>query len=146
MKESGKYSTSVIHSNIVRKVSLLNWLLLFVLFPRNLEYHLSDGADEISTSFFSSKLTEPENKACWLRSWVQIHPPGPLFPVMKLRRCSDLLFDSCRTNISNPSMSLKCQRIYKCRHCALLPPSLSIFCFQKQFQFIFIPMQGPTNR
>ena len=43
-------------------------------------------------------------------------------------------------------MSLKCQRIYKCHHCALLPPSLSIFCFQKQFQFIFIPKQGPTNR
>ena len=71
MKEPGKGLTSVLHSNIVRKVSLLNWLLLFVLFPRNLKYHLSDGADEISTSFFSSKLTERENKACWLRSWVQ---------------------------------------------------------------------------
>ena len=29
---------------------------------------------------------------------------------MELLYCSELLFDSCHTNISNPSLSLKCQR------------------------------------
>jgi hypothetical protein len=32
-----------------------------------------------------------------LRSWVQIIPPGPLFTVVQVRYCFELVFDSCRT-------------------------------------------------
>jgi hypothetical protein len=33
-----------------------------------------------------------------LRSWVQILPPGPLFPVVQIRYWNELGFSDCRTN------------------------------------------------
>ena len=32
-----------------------------------------------------------------LRSWVQIIPPGPLFPVVQIRYCFEFNFNNCRT-------------------------------------------------
>jgi len=34
----------------------------------------------------------------WLRSWVQIIPPGPFFPVVQLRYYFRFIVGGCRTN------------------------------------------------
>jgi hypothetical protein len=47
---------------------------------------------------FHPKLTEWENKTCWLRSWVQL-PPGPFLSVLEIRYYFELILGSCQIKL-----------------------------------------------
>ncbi|HJY10905.1 MAG TPA: hypothetical protein VJ250_08125, partial [Nitrososphaeraceae archaeon] len=61
------------------------------------------GFDQQLNSHSSAAILEGCRE---LRSWVQIHPPGPLFPVSEIRYCSELDFNNCQTNSAASQESL----------------------------------------
>ena len=65
----------------------------------------------VFATFFPSIADGTKNKLCWLRSWVQIIPPGPLFNVVQLRYYFKLIFDECRTDRFGSNANAVCSTL-----------------------------------